>query len=63
MKFWCREKRIGGAAGRVKKGEEILSHYCDIELGFKERREWAQGSLGGWCMCERCKREAGEEKS
>jgi hypothetical protein len=61
MKFWCREKRVGGAVGGVREGEEILSHYCDIELGVKERREWAQGSLGGWCMCERCIREAGEE--
>ena len=60
MKFWCREKRVGGAAGGISRGEEVLSHYCDIELGVKERREWAQGSLGGWCMCERCIREAGE---
>ncbi|APA10344.1 hypothetical protein SS1G_07190 [Sclerotinia sclerotiorum 1980 UF-70] len=59
MKLWCREKRISGKGG-VKKGEEIWNHYCDIELPVKERREWAEGSLGGWCMCERCRREAGE---
>lgn len=62
MKFWCREQRIGGVPGGIAKGEEILSHYCDIELNVKERREWAEGSLGGWCMCERCKREAAEDK-
>ncbi|EHK96408.1 SET [Glarea lozoyensis ATCC 20868] len=60
MRFWCREKRIDGSKGGVKKGEEILNHYTDVELGVKERREWAKGSLGGFCMCERCKREAGE---
>jgi hypothetical protein len=63
MKFWCREKRVGGATGGIKKGEEILSHYCDIDLKVKERREWAEGSLGGWCMCARCRREAEEEKA
>jgi hypothetical protein len=62
MKFWCREKRIGGVVGGIKKGQEILSHYCDIDLKVQERREWAKGSLGGWCMCERCKREAAEEE-
>lgn len=60
MRFWCREKRIGGAHGGIQKGEEVLSHYCDIELSVKERREWAQGSLGGWCMCDRCIKESGE---
>ena len=63
MKFWCREKRVGGATGGIKSGEEILSHYCDIDLKVKDRREWAEGSLGGWCMCARCRREAGEEKA
>lgn len=61
MKFWCREKRVGGAPGGIKKGEEILSHYCDVELSVKERRGWALGSLGGLCMCERCIKEAAEE--
>ena len=61
MKLWCREKRVGGAPGGIKAGEEILNHYCDIELKVQERREWAKGSLGGFCMCERCRREADEE--
>ncbi|TVY35118.1 hypothetical protein LSUB1_G006512 [Lachnellula subtilissima] len=60
MRFWCRERRIRGESGGIKKGEEVLNHYCDIELPVKERREWAIGSLGGRCMCGRCKREAGE---
>ncbi|TVY87225.1 hypothetical protein LAWI1_G007184 [Lachnellula willkommii] len=60
MRFWCREKRIRGESGGIRKGEEVLNHYCDIELPVKERREWAMGSLGGRCMCGRCRREAGE---
>ena len=40
--------------GGIRKGEEILNHYCDVDLGVAERREWAVGSLGGMCMCERC---------
>jgi len=62
MKLWCRDKRIGGVGG-LKKGDEVLSHYCDIELKVKDRREWASGSLGGWCMCDRCRREAAEEEA
>lgn len=61
MKLWCREKRVGGVPGGIKAGDEILNHYCDIELKVQERREWAKGSLGGWCMCKRCRREAAEE--
>jgi hypothetical protein len=61
MKLWCREQRLGGAPGGIKAGEEILSHYCDIELSVQERREWAKGSLGGCCMCGRCRREAAED--
>jgi hypothetical protein len=38
-----------------------LNHYTDIDLPVQGRREWAQGSLGGFCMCDRCKREAGED--
>lgn len=59
MKLWCRDKRIAGKGG-VKKGDEVWNHYCDIGLPVKERREWAEGSLGGWCMCRRCRSEAGE---
>ncbi|KAK5110268.1 hypothetical protein LTR62_006121 [Meristemomyces frigidus] len=67
IKFWARQERIGwrGKEGQatgdgIKKGEEILNHYCDVDLPVKERREWARGSLGGDCMCERCVFEAGE---
>lgn len=45
----------------IKKGEEILNHYCDIELNVKERREWAAGALGGVCVCDRCVWEEKEE--
>ena len=38
----------------IRKDEQILGHYCDVELPVKERREWARGALGGDCMCERC---------
>ena len=71
MEFEVREERVGwkGKTGRatagIRKGEEILSHYCDIELGVNDRRAWASGALGGDCMCERCKWEAaleGEEE-
>jgi hypothetical protein len=63
MKLWCREKRIGGLPGGIKAGDEILNHYCDIDLKVQARREWAKGSLGGWCMCERCRTEAAEEQN
>ncbi|KAE8150332.1 hypothetical protein BDV25DRAFT_129675 [Aspergillus avenaceus] len=42
----------------IKANEEIVNHYCDIGLDVKERREWARGALGGWCLCERCVWEA-----
>lgn len=45
----------------IKAGKEILSHYCDIDLSVKERREYMLGPLGGTCMCPRCIWEAGEE--
>jgi len=58
MQLWARETRIvGGAPGGIKAGEEILNHYCDIDLPVQQRREWARGSLGGWCMCQRCRDE------
>jgi len=44
----------GKAGEGIRKGEEILNHYCDVKLGVKERREWAKGALGGACLCERC---------
>ncbi|KAI1854579.1 hypothetical protein JX265_007551 [Neoarthrinium moseri] len=60
MILTAREKRVvGDKPGGIKKGEEILNHYCDVTLPVHERREWARGSLGGWCMCARCRAEAG----
>lgn len=61
MELRAREKRVlGGVADGIKAGDEILNHYCDVELSVQQRREWAQGSLGGWCMCKRCRDESGE---
>ncbi|RBR07031.1 uncharacterized protein FIESC28_10847 [Fusarium coffeatum] len=53
-----KERVVGGRPGGIKKGEEILNHYCDVNLPVQQRREWARGSLGGWCMCKRCRDEA-----
>jgi len=74
IRFWARNERvrwksvnnardgdIRSAAG-IKKDEEVLNHYCDIDLPVKERREWARGALGGDCMCERCLWEAKQEQ-
>ena len=55
---WGKERR---GEGGIRKGEEILNHYCDVELPVRERREWAVGALGGMCACERCVWEEGEE--
>lgn len=60
MRFWAREDLVEWGDGApstnpgIKKGEELFSHYCDIRLPVKERREWAIGALGGECMCPRC---------
>ncbi|KAF4443974.1 MYND domain [Fusarium albosuccineum] len=53
-----RERVLDGRPGGIKRGEEILNHYCDVNLPVQQRREWARGSLGGWCMCKRCRDEA-----
>ncbi|KAI1634120.1 Wd tetratricopeptide repeat domain-containing protein [Biscogniauxia mediterranea] len=59
MVLRARERRVvGNAPGGIKRGEEILNHYCDVDLPVQARREWACGSLGGWCMCQRCRDEA-----
>ncbi|CAM1505520.1 Fc.00g111570.m01.CDS01 [Cosmosporella sp. VM-42] len=58
-----RERVLDGRPGGIKKGEEILNHYCDVSLPVQQRREWAQGSLGGWCMCKRCRDEAAAEEA
>lgn len=65
MKLWSREQKVvGNEPGGIKAGEEIFNHYCDVTLPVQQRREWAQGSLGGWCMCKRCKDElAGDPAS
>ncbi|XDG01538.1 hypothetical protein ABKA04_001153 [Annulohypoxylon sp. FPYF3050] len=61
MVLKARETRVvGNAPGGIKAGEEILNHYCDVNLPVRQRREWAQGSLGGWCMCRRCREEASQ---
>ena len=75
MKFWVRDLRqtweIGheeeqnhentrGSVAGIKKGEEVLNHYCDPELYVHERREWLRGCLGGDCRCPRCVWEAEE---
>lgn len=60
MVLWSKQQRIGNTPGGIKKGDEILNHYCDIDLPVQQRREWAKGSLGGWCMCQRCRDEAVE---
>ena len=48
--------------GGIPMGEEVLNHYCDVELDVKQRREWAIGALGGVCVCERCVWEEREGK-
>lgn len=59
MRLWARKTRMTkNKAPGIKAGEEILNHYTDIELPVQERREWAAGSLGGYCMCERCRTES-----
>ncbi|TGJ82915.1 hypothetical protein E0Z10_g5847 [Xylaria hypoxylon] len=59
MVLRARDTRVvGNVPGRIRKGEEILNHYCDVNISVQQRREWASGSLGGWCMCKRCRDEA-----
>ncbi|KXX72856.1 putative protein lysine methyltransferase SET5 [Madurella mycetomatis] len=63
MMLWAREKRVlADRPAGIRAGEEILNHYCDVDLPVQQRREWAQGSLGGWCMCQRCRDEAAKPK-
>ena len=60
-----RSSRGGGSKDEVyvgiKKDEEIMNHYVDVDLGVRERREYAMGPLGGVCRCERCVVESGED--
>lgn len=53
-------ERIEKNQAGIAKDEEVLNHYCDVDIPVSERREWARGALGGNCQCERCKWEAGE---
>ena len=64
MVLWARETRVvGNQPGGIKAGEEILNHYCDVDLPVQQRREWAQGSLGGMCVCQRCQDELDKPKT
>ncbi|CRG92484.1 hypothetical protein PISL3812_09545 [Talaromyces islandicus] len=59
---WKHPKKEGrpSTTALIRKDEEILNHYCDIDLGVRQRREWAQGALGGLCQCVRCKWESSD---
>ena len=67
MRFWVRTGKEmvrwagkdGKSAPGIKRNEQVWSHYCDVDLPVKERREWAAGALGGECRCERCVWEEG----
>ncbi|KAF2476394.1 uncharacterized protein BDR25DRAFT_252342 [Lindgomyces ingoldianus] len=67
IKFLVRDSLVEWKGGEPKHqsgllaGEEVLSHYCDVTLPVKERREWAAGALGGECVCARCLWEEAEE--
>jgi hypothetical protein len=67
MRLWTRETlmewqgRDSKVTPGIKKGEEVFSHYCDVRLPVKERREWAAGALGGECVCSRCNWEEAEQ--
>ena len=64
MTLTVRKERVAwkGKSGTsepgIREGQEVLSHYCDVDLPVQERREWAFGALGGVCICERCNWEA-----
>lgn len=69
IKFWAkgddrpvwkgkRGEEVARSVGGLEKDEQVLNHYCDVDLPVKERREWARGALGGDCMCQRCVFEA-----
>ncbi|CAK7266017.1 hypothetical protein SEPCBS119000_001807 [Sporothrix epigloea] len=58
------EDKAAGATrpGGIAAGQEILNHYCDVDLPVQLRRNWARGKLGGTCMCLRCQNEAAAER-
>ena len=51
---WGDDKANGVWKGGIRAGEEVLNHYCDVEMPVNQRREWAVGPLGGICVCRRC---------
>lgn len=58
MKLRARERKVvGNQPGGIKAGEEVLNHYCDVELSVQKRRYLMIGCLGGMCMCKRCRDE------
>lgn len=69
IRFWAREQLVDWEGRHpnekpgLRKGEELRSHYCDVSLPVKERREWAVGALGGDCMCPRCIWEEARDKA
>ena len=71
IKLWARKedevvKWSGGKRvqdGGISQGEEIVNHYCDINLDVRARREWMMGSLGGLCVCRRCEWESSKASS
>ena len=59
---WGKDGGRGQRKGGIAKGAEVLSHYCDVDLGVSGRREWAVGALGGICICDRCLWEEKEQE-
>jgi len=63
VEFWARDGRVtwrradGTAMAKsagLRKDEQVLNHYVDVDLPVQERRAWGRGALGGDCMCDRC---------
>lgn len=63
VEFWARDKRVAWrradgtqleTSAGLRKDEEVLNHYVDVDLPVQERRAWGRGALGGDCMCDRC---------
>lgn len=52
----------GNAANTIRAGEQIWSHYTDVDLDFQQRRDNLAAVLGGVCMCERCIAEEKEQR-
>lgn len=64
MALRCRERTVvDNKPGGIKAGEEILNHYNDVTQSVEKRRKLAKDTLGGWCMCKRCRDESAESES